>query len=244
MNFRIDLNSAKLLESVQNSIRNSTLNLLKGKITAKPDKLELSHDSFNLKDIDPVKSNVSQDNNSMYFNVIYNTHTESNFSINGFVKQKENILEINFRYEFFKEIMVDNKPVIKKYNFELHLSANYKDIFSYQEIFEKEDILNFIQKLVKKIFDAIKDDDITVNAVIIDKEDLEDISKIGNKEFSKLIHTLISSVLSLDRYKKMSKSKQPLESIVIHQEREKRLVKQISIEKVQKLFVKISEGES
>jgi len=240
---RVDINSVKLIDSAQNSIRNTTLNFLKGKLKSKPDKLELSSDSFNLKDIDAVKSNITQNNNSLYFNIIYNSHTESNFKIDGFLKQKESLLEINFKYEFQKEVIVDNKSVLKKYNFELYLSANYNETISYQEVFEKEDILKFIQKLVKKIFDALKDDDVTVNAVVIDKDDLAEISQLGNKEFSKIIQTLINTVISLDRVKKLSKSQQPIENKVIHEEREKRIVKQISIEKVQKLYVKISEDE-
>lgn len=78
---------------------------------------------------------------------------------------------------------------------------------------------------------------------MIDKDDLAEISQLGNKEFSKIIQTLINTVISLDRVKKLSKSQQPIENKVIHEEREKRIVKQISIEKVQKLYVKISEDE-
>lgn len=111
---RVDINSVKLIDSAQNSIRNTTLNFLKGKLKSKPDKLELSSDSFNLKDIDAVKSNITQNNNSLYFNIIYNSHTESNFKIDGFLKQKESLLEINFKYEFQKEVIVDNKSVLKK----------------------------------------------------------------------------------------------------------------------------------
>lgn len=242
MNVRIDLNNIKLIESVLKSKANN-LKLLNEKAGAKSDVIEISRDSLNLKDIDVVKSTVSNDNNNWYFNVVYNTFTDSNFSINGFVKREEKLLEINFKYEFLKDVVIDGKKTTKKYNLDLHLSASFKETISYKEIFEKEDILRFIQKLVKKIFDAIKDDSITVSAVIIDKEDLDDIAQIGNKEFSKLIQTLISSVISIDRYKKLSK-RQPLENEIIHMEREKRLVTQIDIKKVKKLFVKISESET
>ena len=207
MNVRVDLPGGNNLERIildtQKLDAGENKKLKSGLLS---DLKEISEDSKNLRIIDARNSTVSWQSPEIAFYLVYNFIGEPLFNVRGSVKKDRKFVEINFLYDFDQEVLEDIEIVQKKFSFSLTLKASYEEIISPAESLKKQDVLNFIQKVARRVFDTFNDDKKTLRTVILNKEEYEKIIAIDKIELSELLKSLLYAVSSLARYKDLNKS--------------------------------------
>jgi hypothetical protein len=232
-----------LQQSILEMQKLKTAEFKKELLEQKKDLKEISQDSFNLKNLDAENSTINYTNQAIDFNLVFNFFTTVQVTAEGRIEREEQSLEVNFRYAFQREMKEEGKTVTKNFVLELKMKAGFEEAVSEQKRIEKEDILSFIQRVVSEIFDTFNDKSKTLRAVIIDKEDFEEIIKAGNGELTKLLQTLLGAVFSYMKYKEMNKKNNPVISVVLHPQREIHEAKEYSVNRIESFTVEINQLE-
>jgi len=207
MNVKIDLTGGSNLEKIiLDTQKFDVAENKKLKALLLSDLKDISEDSQNLRLIDVRNSTVAWQSPEIAFYLVYNFIGEPLFNVKGSVKKDSKFVEINFLYEFDQEVLENIEIVLKKFSFSLTLKASYEEIISSAESLKKQDVLNFIQKVAKRVFDTFNDEKKTLKTVIMNKEEYENIIAIDKIELSELLKSLLYAVSSLARYKDLNKS--------------------------------------
>jgi len=193
---KIILDTQKLDIGENKKLRTSLLTDLK----------EISEDSQNLRTINVGDSTVFWRSPEIAFYLAYNFIGEPLFNVRGSVKKDQKYIEINFLYEFEQEVLENIAIILKQFSFSLTLKASYEEIITPSESLIKQDVLNFIQKVAKRVFDTFNDGKKALKTVIMNKEEYEKIIAIDKIELSDLLKSLLYAVSSLARYKDLNKS--------------------------------------
>jgi len=209
----------------------------------KKDLKEISQDSLNLKNLDSENSTINYNNQLIDFNLVFNFFTTVQIFAEGKIQREEQSLEVNFRYAFQREMEEEGKSVTKNFVLELKMKAGFEEAVSEEKKVEKEDILRFIQRLVNEIFDTFNDHSKTLRAVIIDKDDFEEITKTGKGELARLLQSLLGAVFSFIKYKEMSSKNLPGVSVVLHPQREVHETKEYSVTRIDSFTVEVNQLE-
>ncbi|KAF0162251.1 MAG: hypothetical protein FD188_205 [Ignavibacteria bacterium] len=209
----------------------------------KKDLKEISKDSLNLKNLDAENSNITYTQQLIDFNLVFNFFTTVQVFADGKIEREEQSLEVIFKYSFQREVEEDGKSVVKDFLFELKMKAGFEETVSEEKKFEKEDILNFIQRVVNEIFDTFNDNFKTLRTVIIDKDDFEKIAKTGKGELARLLQSLLGAVFSFIKYKEMNNKSLPGVSFVLHPQREEHEAKEYSVSRIESFTVEIKQLE-
>jgi hypothetical protein len=167
---------------------------------------DISEDSQNLRVINAGSSTVAWHSPEIAFYLVYNFIGEPLFNVKGSVKKDKKFVEINFLYEFEQEVLENIEIILKKFSFSLTLKTSYEEIISPRESLKKQDVLNFIQKVAKRVFDTFNDENKTLKTVFLNKEEYEKIIATDKIELSELLKSLFYAVSSLARYKDLNKS--------------------------------------
>ncbi len=245
MNVKIDLNSSKFIQqSVIELKKVQTAEIKKIKDGLAADIKTISEDAKKLRDVDPEQSTATYLNDQINFNLIYYGIAQAGFNVNGSIQKNEKKLELNFNYEFERNVVEDGTSVLKKYSFSLNLKASYEEEKSYSERMEKEDILKFIQKVVNEVFDSFNDERKSLRAVILNQDDVEELAQIDKGEIARMVQTLIGAVISFVKFKEMNNPSNQKTGVVLKPEREKYLIKEFTIKKINSFSVEIKEGET
>lgn len=174
MNVRIDLPNGSNLEKIildTQKIEDSGNKKLRAGLIS--DLKDISEDSQNLRVLNAGSSTVAWQSPEIAFYLVYNFIGEPLFNVKGSVKKDKKFVEINFLYEFEQEVLENIEIILKKFSFSLTLKASYEEIISSKEPLQKQDVLNFIQKVAKKVFDTFNDENKTLRTIILNKEEYE-----------------------------------------------------------------------
>ncbi len=209
----------------------------------KKDLKEISKDSLNLKNLDAENSNITYTQQLIDFNLVFNFFTTVQVFVEGKIEREEQSLEVTFKYSFQREVEEDGKKVTKDFLLELRMKAGFEETVSEEKKVEKEDILNFIQRVVNEIFDTFNDNSKTLRTVIIDKDDFEEIAKTGKGELARLLQSLLGAVFSFIKYKEMNNKSLPGVSFVLHPQREIHEAKEYSVSRIESFTVEITQLE-
>lgn len=207
----------------------------------KTDKKEISNDAINLQNIDVGKSELYFSNQMFNFTFFFNMLNQTELKVDGFVKEDENIIETTFTYLFQKDV-VENKIVVPK-NFVLFLKmkAKFEEIVSIEKNKDKEDILQFIEKLVIDIFDEFNDGINSLRTVFIDQTNFKAIARTEKEDLVRLIQSLLGTVFSFIKYKEANKNDNPKFGISIHTEKKIHEAKEYTITKLQSFSIEINQ---
>jgi hypothetical protein len=245
MNIRIDLGQIKAVQqSLLELQKIKTAEIKKDLHEIRSDEKNISNDSLNLKNIDPEKSTVSISQNQINFNFVFNTFTQIELNANGFVKKDENSIEVYFKYSFQREVIEDGKSSIKNFMLELKMKAHFEETVSVEKKIEKEDILKFMQRIVNEIFDTFNDKSKSLRAVLIDEDDLKEITRAGKGDLTRLLQSLLGTVFSFMKYKELSGMGNPKVGVILHAKREKHVAKEYTITKLESFSIEIHQLET
>lgn len=207
------------------------------------DMKEISDDSKNLKNVDAEKSILIFDQSQIDFNFVFNTSLQQIINARGFINREEKSLEVNFTFNYDRIVIEEGKEVSRSFKVNINLKAEYEESISLERKIEKEDILKFIQRVVDEVFDTFNDENKSLRAVFIDKDDLEEIARLKKGELVRMLQALIAAVFSLAKYKEMNNSKKTKQNVILHPQREKWTLKNYVITKVLSFNIEINQLE-
>lgn len=244
MNVKIGSGNIKgLQQSILEMQKLKNTEFKKELLEQKKDLKEISQDSLNLKNLDAENSTINYNGQIIDFNLVFNFFVTVQVTAEGKIEREEQSLEVNFKYSFQREMEVEGKTVTKNFLLELKMKAGFEETISEEKKVEKEDILQFIQRVVNEIFDTFNDKSKTLRAVVIDKDDFEEIVRAGNGELTKLLQTLLGAVFSYMKYKEMNNKNNPAVNVILHPKRELHEVKEYSVNRIDSFTVEINQIE-
>ncbi len=245
MNVKIDSGQIKAVQRSMLELQKiKTVRTTKELMEIRSDEKKISKDSLNLKNIDSENSTISYLHDQINFNLVFNAFTQIQLNANGFIKREEKSIEVYFQYSFQREVIEDGKASIKNFMLDLKMKANFEETISVERKIEKEDILEFIQRIVNEIFDTFNDKSKSLRAVLIDEDDLKEITRAGKGDLARLLQSLLGTVFSFMKYKELSNKSNPNVSVILHAKREKHQAKEYTITKLESFSIEIHQLET
>ncbi|PKL84349.1 MAG: hypothetical protein CVV24_00635 [Ignavibacteriae bacterium HGW-Ignavibacteriae-3] len=233
MSVKIDLNSGKIIQQITLELKKIPApELNKFKLEFMSDIKKISEDSKNLRNVDPNKSNVEVTNTQINFNLIYLAVPLTTFAAGGFINKEEKTIEINFSYEFPREIVRRGSCICKQFLFTLTIKAVYGEASSCSEKIPQEDILKFIQRVVSDIFDRFNDGQKSLRTIILDQKNVEKMINLDSGEISRIVQTLVGAVISFAKFKEMNETNNLKVGVVLSQPGHKNILNGFSVKKV------------
>ncbi len=190
---------------------------------------ELSR-SLNGTNIDIKNSNISQDDNGTQFDIKLFNQYEKDISFDGYFSKDYRKGEVSFNFVYPKKEVKDGKETEKNYQVNFKLSFASEHSISVKKSENKEDIMEFLSRVMRKIFSKLGDKESNLTAVVLDAEDLKELAEISDKKVLQLIYRLIDMVNMAIDAKKMSKKDSGQPGEVYHPKRETSTVTETKVE--------------
>lgn len=193
--------------------------------------------------LDPKNSFVYADKSQLTFNFDLQNSTEKSLTVNGFYSQEKRTLNIGFSYSFESIEEQNGKLFRKKYNIDFGMNISDVKKSSLTGSAKKEDILEYVKRVVKRIFEVADDEDISIGKVLFKKEDLQDILGYEDKKVRESIINLLNTAITVAKLKEFYNDRKDSKTIDFGVEREKYLeiVKKKSKEHKSESWLNISE---
>ena len=241
--------SVKVGSGQVNSLQKSFLAIQKLKISdlkkevfeIKSDKKEISEDALNLKNIDAEKSEVVYNNLQIDFNLVFNAFIQAELKIKGLIKTEEDCIEVCFTYQFQKDVVENKEVVPKTFVLILKMNASFEESISYEKRFGKEDILQFVQRLVVDIFDTFNDGYNSLRTVLINQDDYKRIARTDKDDLTRLIQSLLGAVFSFIKLKELKARDLHQIGVSITTNSQKHEAKEYIIKKIQSFSIEVNQ---
>ncbi len=148
------------------------------------------------------KSSVIEEGSNYSFNFTFSENRFQNITASGFYSSKEKNLSVNLKFVLEKELYENNQKTTKRYQVEFSISASSIEIESLNSGVQKEDIYNFLNRVMKDINKILSDDSKNLTGIVFDKDDLAELLNLGDKEVGRLISQLFLMIQTLVNIKK------------------------------------------
>lgn len=170
------------------------------------DKAEITQSAafLNSLPINLVDSKITEQSGQLSFDFTFNERKFQNISASGYYSSKEKNLSLNLRFIMEKELYEGGEKGTKRFQVDISINASHIEIKSLNKKIEKEDIYNFLNRVMKELTKMLNDDKVNVTGMIFDKDDLADLLNLGDKETSKMItqiFLIIQTLANIKRYK-------------------------------------------
>lgn len=211
-------NSPEAVELLKND--SSTASVENEKSFEVKDLAEFNFLSKQISKIDPSLSYVSRDISKYDFSLVFRNNEKESFSLNGFFKEREASAELNFNYQFQRELIINNKKITKNFSAQVKIINSSFSSSSLSKKTEKEDITKFFQRIIDSVIKMSQNKKKIISGVILKDDDIKELSESGNKEFLQLLYTLIQTIFNNQKLKESFQKTKPKEQILLIPERE------------------------
>jgi hypothetical protein len=153
------------------------------------------------------------------FSLQYAASREESVSASGFLSRRTATLDVNFSYEFTRDVMVDGSLQRRKFQFSLTISSASVEQITASPLHSKEDIVHFLRRVVDDIFEYGRDRDSKVGGVIFRSDDLAELSSLEHGKILKYLHALLMTLQMIAARREAADAK-TLPSLVLSPQRE------------------------
>ncbi|MEI7812056.1 MAG: hypothetical protein WCJ01_06475 [Ignavibacteria bacterium] len=175
-------------------------------------------------DIDLSNSTFTFKADSTNFNLQFLHQTEQKITLNGYLSKEQTSGSFSFAYNYSQTEVKDGKPVDKQYEVNFSFSFNSSKSVSIEKKEKKEDILDFLRRITREIFTKLNDKKANISAIVLDQEDLKDLSQLTDKKAVQLIYQLIDMINFAIEAKKMANKNKDAQDSIYHPKRIKETV--------------------
>ena len=168
------------------------------------DTADLSDSASTLKSL-PINlstSKISEGNNNIYFDFSFNAAQFQKVTANGYYSSKEKNLSINMKFILEKQLYEDGQIKTEKFQIEFSIDYSNIEISLLENKVEKENINNFLNRVMKEVNEILNDDKKNISGIIFDKDDLQELMQMGDKEVGKFLDEIILLIQTLAKIKK------------------------------------------
>lgn len=153
------------------------------------------------------------------FEVNEDTKLDTRTIYNKLSKTMETILKFRFSAE--------NEGKKNNYEFEMKFNLSAESVYKDNTQLKKEDLGNFINKVMQKVTELIRNKKFDLNSIEWDPEDLEELMKYTDPKGNKSILLLINSLIEMARLQN-TENKDAID-VVYHPTRKKEQIREIEI---------------
>jgi hypothetical protein len=125
------------------------------------------------------------------FSLQYTATREETVSASGILSRRTATLDVNFSYEFSREVMVDGAMVRKNFRLQMTISSASVRQITASPLHMKEDIVHFLRRVVDDVFEYGRDRDSKVGGVVFRSDDLAELSSLEHGKILKYLHALL-----------------------------------------------------
>lgn len=151
--------------------------------------------------LDIKNSNAEFFGESLAFNLSFNLEDSAKLTANGIYFSSKKTLNISLQYQFEQIVQKDGKTEKKKYQLEFIYNSELSKKRSAEANIKKEDITDFVRRLVDKILSTAKDKQKSVGGVSLNEEDLKDILAIEDEKVRETLISIINMAMAIARFK-------------------------------------------
>jgi len=150
--------------------------------------------------LDLSASSVLRANNAFNFNLVFNdSHTRA-LTAKGYYQTDQQSLSMNMNYQFQQIVRQDDGTYsLKNYQAEFQFSMEDVKSFSKEAGIEKEDIVEFLRRIIGEIMESASDKSKKISGVTFTKEDLAEIMSLMEDNVAKEIVHVLSLAITIAR---------------------------------------------
>lgn len=146
-----------------------------------------------LKDLNFQNSYAFFANESLNFNIRLNNASGKTLTASGFYEFKNESLNLEITYSFDKFIFSDGSGKYEKYELSIKLNLNSFKEFAFNRSFEKEDLSEFIFRIMDELADSLINKNETPIAIILENEDFQELANFQKGKFIKAIFAILQT---------------------------------------------------
>jgi hypothetical protein len=193
--------------------------------------------------IDLSSSVISFQKEGINFNLQFLQSKTELIKADGFYSEERQSLSISFQYAFERTEMVDGQMKLRKFQVDFGFSMSDIKKESLTGSVKKEDIMDYVKRVVKRIFEVADDEDISIGKVLFEKEDLEDILGMEDKKLRESIINLLNTAILVAKLKEQYNDKHDSKVVDFGVEREKilEILKKKETEQTRESWLNITE---
>jgi len=160
-----------------------------------------------------------QSNNIINFSYQSTVKAGEFLSLSGSVRE-EKYISLHIEYEQFESSSNGASMAGKRFILDFEGSFNHQ--ISTSSFLQKEDILTFLQKIIKRIQDTSMENRSSVISLVFDNGDLREIAGIKKGEILKMLYQFIESLNMLVRMRQQYEKDKDLDILVLNPKRNER----------------------
>lgn len=130
--------------------------------------------------------------------------SEFKIDINGYSYSDFRSGVVNLSFSFSRKVIEQGKEETKLFNADLRLSFKSNISISETKKTKKEEILDFLMRVVNEVMTKVNKEEKNIWAIVFDPEDLKEIAQLGDSKFSKLLFSLIDIIRMVIEAKKLA----------------------------------------
>lgn len=147
--------------------------------------------------VDLSKSTFSNTQERFDFGLLFLASETESLSSRGYYSRKEQQINLSMNYSFERTEEIDG--VLYKKTYELSMKINVKNVreYSLSTRKEKEDILDFVRKVVQDVLEKSKDEKTLIGDVSIDWDSMRELIGMSEDEVGKKLLHVLSLAISI-----------------------------------------------
>jgi hypothetical protein len=153
--------------------------------------------------VDFAASSFSFQNDTLNFDVNFLKSINEEFSLDGYLTSSSQKSQVNLKYKFEHAVAENKTTVNRMFESSLQITFEKDNSLKTSKITQKEDILGFLRKFTSEITDILDDKKKTLMAVVLNKEDIRDLTNIDDQRITDIVNSLINTVVTSARMKNM-----------------------------------------
>lgn len=181
------------------------------KTTSNSQSFDINNISDFSKDLSSSKLNLSLSDarltaSGLDFDLIFSPNSSEKLKAKGYYKTAEKSVGVSLSYEFQKEVIVSGEVKTQTFEAVIDLKANVSEHIPANPREKKQDIVNFVQRVVSEVMNTVQNDSKVLKGFSLDKEELKDMFELEDEKVSKHIQSLLEFALTVSKYKKTCNS--------------------------------------
>ncbi|MFH1197748.1 MAG: hypothetical protein V1720_18755 [bacterium] len=164
--------------------------------------------------VDFANSKFAFQNDTLNFDVFFLKSVREEFNLNGYLSSTSQRSQVDLKYRFEQTVFEKGQPFNRTFEATLQISFGKENAFKITKSAEKEDILDFIRRLTKEIVEILNDKNKNLVAVVLSKEDIKDLTSIGDQKVIDLVNSLINTIVSSARMKSLLNNSSNSEKVI------------------------------
>lgn len=165
---------------------------------------DMSKDLFNSK-LNLSLSAVKLTSSRLDFDLLFSPNSSEKLKAKGYYKTDEQSVGISLNYVFQKEVIVSGEVKTQTFEAVIDLKANVSKHIPGNSREKKEDIINFVQRVVSEVMSTVESDSKILKGFSLDKEELKNILELEDEKVAKHIQSLIELAFAVGKNKKPAK---------------------------------------